>query len=168
MKIVRCGTLAAIFAMQAHNARAATLEINAGLGLAIKSDNSYSGTAEVGLGINSWKTAVQVFGYSESGTTETNILAGEIYSFHLNTKKTLEGGIGIGAIYTRTTADGTIGNMTNIAWPIRLDWQFAKFGKFTANAKWTTWLFFPYYVPVVALLSHDRISTVGISAGFEL
>ncbi|MEY3901095.1 MAG: hypothetical protein RL189_401 [Pseudomonadota bacterium] len=145
------------------------MSLRAGVGLAIQSDNNYSAMADTCLTLGKWGLNANVSGYSESQTKVTHLLSGILYSVPLTSGGSLKAEFGVGALMAQTTADGKTENMLSSSFPIGFDWTILNLGGLGVSANWKSWLFAAHpYIPPFMLLSHDRFTTVSLSAGVAL
>jgi hypothetical protein len=110
-----------------------------------------------------------ISGYSESKTKVTHLLSGVLYHAPLTSGKSLSAEAGVGGLYAKTELKSTSEKMYNIAIPIGLNWNIFGSDTFLLEANWRSWIFsIPSYIPPTALLSHDRFTTLTISAGVSI
>lgn len=143
--------------------------LSAGTGVAVQSNGAFSPLAEINLTLNQWKLAANISGYSESKTKVTHALSGLIYAAPLNSGKSLSAEIGLGALYAATSLNKASDKMYNIAVPIGINWNIFDSKTAVLEANWRSWIFsIPSYFPPAALLSHDRFTTIALTAGVSI
>ena len=146
-----------------------SVSLKAGLGIAVQSDNNYSPMADTSVTIGRWGFTANVSGYSESQTKVTHLLSGVLYGVPLTSGGSLKAEFGAGALMAQTTAGGKTETMFSYSFPIGFDWTIFNLSGLAVSANWKSWLFATHpYIPLFVLLSHDRFSTVSLSAGFAL
>jgi hypothetical protein len=147
----------------------ADVSITGGLGVAVQSNGAYSPLADVTLNAEKWRWATNISGTSESKTKVTHLLSGVLYQTALMSGKTLSGEIGFGALYAETVVKTTKEKMYNMAVPIGISWNIIDSKAFLLEANWRSWIFsIPSYIPPTALISHDRFTTLTLSAGVSI
>lgn len=163
-------SVSALSIFASHSALAEdNLAMTAGLGLAIQSDGNYSPLADVSLRSGRWGFTTNISGYSESKTTTTHLLAGILYELPLTSEGRLRAEFGLGALLEQTTVSQSTERMITYSIPIGLQWSFLKIGSVTLDASWKSWVFGSHpYVPPTVILSHDRFTTLVVSAGVAL
>jgi len=145
------------------------LAMKAGLGVAVQSDGNDSPLVEMKVDVKDWVFNANVSGYSESKTKVTHALAGILYSLPLVSGGALEAEFGLGALMAQTSAEGNSERMFNYTVPVGLNWTMLQGSGLVLEANWKSWLFASHpYIPIFALLSHDRFTTLAVSAGVSL
>lgn len=145
------------------------LSLTGGLGLAIQSDGNYSPLADVSLTTQRWKFNANISGYSESKTQVAHILGGLLYQIPITQNNRLTSEFGIGVLLAQTKVNSTSEKMVSLNVPLGLNWSIIRTTGFTLDANWKSWIFsIPSYIPPAALLSHDRFTTLALSAGVSL
>lgn len=147
-----------------------TFSLKVGTGVAVQSDGNHSPLAAIQLNSGRWGFEANVSGYSESQTKVTHLLAGALYGVPLGSSDRFKAEFGIGALAAQTIAEKKTENMVSVSLPIGLNWSVFKGTGFSLDANWKSWIFSssPYPIPLLALLSHDRFTTLTLSAGMAL
>jgi hypothetical protein len=147
------------------------LALKAGLGVAVQSDGNYSPLVDLKMNLKSWIFNANVSGYSESKTKVTHALAGLLYSVPLTSGSvgSLESEFGVGALMAQTWAENKTERMVTYNFPLGLNWTILNSTGVVLEANWKSWIFASHpYIPFAALLSHDRFTTLTVSAGVSL
>lgn len=140
-----------------------------GLGVAVHSNGVYSPLVNVSLGGERWKFDANVSGYSESKTQVTHLLAGALYVAPLTPGKALALEAGLGTLLAQTTVNSESEKMYSLAVPLGINWTIFRTSAFVFEANWKSWIFSqPTYLPPLAVLSHDRFTTLTMAAGVAL
>ncbi|MFZ9520712.1 MAG: hypothetical protein ACO3A4_09560 [Silvanigrellaceae bacterium] len=151
-----------------HTAKA-DASFTGGLGVAVHSNGVYSPLVDVSLGGEKWKFNANVSGYSESKTQVTHLLAGALYTAPLTSGRALSVEAGLGALMAQTRVNSESERMFSVAVPLGINWTIARTSVFVVEANWKSWLFSqPTYLPPLVVLSHDRFTTLTMSAGVAL
>lgn len=164
-----CTSAVSVTAAFVHPKAMADATLSAGTGVAVQSNGAFSPLAEINLTLNQWKLAANISGYSESKTKVTHALSGFLYAAPLNSGKSLSAEIGLGALYAATSLNKTSDKMYNIAVPLGISWNIFDSKTAVLEANWRSWIFsIPSYIPPAALLSHDRFTTISLTAGVSI
>lgn len=147
-----------------------SFSLKVGTGVAVQTDGNYSPLAAVQMNSGRWGFEANVSGYSESQTKVTHLLTGAVYGIPLDSSERFKAEFGLGALMAQTIAEKKTENMVSLSLPIGLNWSIFKGTGFSLDANWKSWIFSssPYPIPLLALLSHDRFTTLTLSAGVAL
>ena len=147
----------------------ADTSVTGGLGVAVQSNGAYSPLVDVSLSGEKWKFDANVSGYSESTTRVTHLLAGVLYVVPLIPGKVLALEAGLGTLLAQTSVKSERDRMYSLAVPLGINWTIFRRSAFVFEANWKSWIFSqPTYLPPLAILSHDRFTTLTLAAGVAL